>query len=250
MKISSEQKCNKKKNKNRKRSKKRRGNRRKFKYQKSHTKRNDLTPVQLATMNGESYWKNYNNVIHWQRNYLNYINSCHLSPETSFIFNAKALSTPLSGTQTTSSLTSNVVDFSNESNSEYHDSLYDEDVEEEEEEEFEVTEEMMDFLEQSMKHKEAMRLKAEAEMVSNESKEVEEAPEKDVGRDDIEECQTPKEKTIDEKRISEMSNLYGKSSPMILGMETALQLTFNKNCDVYKPAFWPCLPLKIQFNNK
>lgn len=86
MKINSEQKYNKKKNRNRKRSKKRRGNKKKFKHQKSYNTKTDCMPVQVASMNGESYWQNYNNVIHWQRNYLNYINSCHLTPETSFLF--------------------------------------------------------------------------------------------------------------------------------------------------------------------
>ncbi|CAH1403830.1 unnamed protein product [Nezara viridula] len=246
MKINSEQKCNKKKNRNRKRSKKRRGNKKKFKHQKSHIIKRDWMPVQLARMNGDSFWHNYNNVVLWQRNYLNYINSCNLSPDTSFIINRDSLWTPDSGTATIDFTTSKVLDSASESNSEYYNSQDGDD-----EEELEVTKEMMDFLEQSMKHKEAMRLmKAEAELVTNETKEVEEAPEKEKGRDDIEECQTPQEKMIDEKRISEMSKLYGKSFPMIIGMETALQLTFNKNCDIYKPAFWPCLPLKIQFNNK
>ena len=49
------------------------------------------------------------------------------------------------------------------------------------------------------------------------------------------------------RRTTEMVTLYGKGAAMIHGMETAMQLTYDKNCDQKKPKLWPQLPLKIDF---
>jgi len=45
----------------------------------------------------------------------------------------------------------------------------------------------------------------------------------------------------------EMKMLYGRGSAMIHGMETAMQLTFNRNCDRKQAKMWPQIPLKIKF---
>ena len=42
----------------------------------------------------------------------------------------------------------------------------------------------------------------------------------------------------------EMNLLYGKKSAMIRGMETAMQLSFERNCDKLNPVYWPVIPLK------
>ena len=49
------------------------------------------------------------------------------------------------------------------------------------------------------------------------------------------------------RRTQEMSLLYGNGAPMIHGMETAMQLTYDKNCDTKQPKLWPQLPLNIVF---
>ena len=49
------------------------------------------------------------------------------------------------------------------------------------------------------------------------------------------------------KRTSEMKLLYGKGAPMIHGMETALQMTFDRNLDIKEPKVWPNMPLKLVF---
>ena len=51
-----------------------------------------------------------------------------------------------------------------------------------------------------------------------------------------------------QRRLEEMRELYGAGSAMIHGMETAMQLTFDKNCDRKQPRLWPALPLNIKFN--
>ena len=49
------------------------------------------------------------------------------------------------------------------------------------------------------------------------------------------------------RRNNEMKMLYGKDAAMIHGMETALQLNFNRNCDLKQPQYWPNLPINIKF---
>lgn len=48
-----------------------------------------------------------------------------------------------------------------------------------------------------------------------------------------------------ERRGAEMKKLYGKDAPKIIAMETAMQLTFDRNCDLKKPKYWPVIPLKL-----
>ncbi|XP_022242020.1 uncharacterized protein F10E9.5-like isoform X2 [Limulus polyphemus] len=47
------------------------------------------------------------------------------------------------------------------------------------------------------------------------------------------------------KRIEEMTELYGKAAQTIYGMETSLQLTFDKFCDLKQPKLWPNIPFKF-----
>jgi len=48
------------------------------------------------------------------------------------------------------------------------------------------------------------------------------------------------------QRLEEIKLLYGKDAQMIHGMETAMQLNFEQNCDIKQPQFWPNLPLQFQ----
>lgn len=99
--------------------------------------------------------------------------------------------------------------------------------------EFEVTEEMMDFFEQSIRHK--MELKEEREAERKKA-------EKEKGFDD---AGLPPRKQIGLQRTEEMKLMYGEAAPMILGMETAMQLSFDRNCDLKQPKLWPNIPLKL-----
>ncbi|XP_026886822.2 LOW QUALITY PROTEIN: gem-associated protein 8 [Electrophorus electricus] len=48
-----------------------------------------------------------------------------------------------------------------------------------------------------------------------------------------------------ERRSAEMKRLYGKDAARIQGMETAMQLTFDRNCDRKHPKYWPVIPLNL-----
>lgn len=95
--------------------------------------------------------------------------------------------------------------------------------------EFQVNEGMMDFLQQSIKHK--MELKQQ--------REEEEALE-------MEENLFPQVRITSLKERTENAKLlYGEASPRILGMETALQATIDGHKDKTRPNYWPNLPLKL-----
>lgn len=44
-------------------------------------------------------------------------------------------------------------------------------------------------------------------------------------------------------RSEELKKIYGEKSPKILGMETALQLNYERHFEKSKPSYWPHLPL-------
>lgn len=49
-------------------------------------------------------------------------------------------------------------------------------------------------------------------------------------------------------RSLDMQRLYGEAgSQMIVAMETAIQLSFNRNRDRHQAKHWPALPINIQF---
>lgn len=48
-----------------------------------------------------------------------------------------------------------------------------------------------------------------------------------------------------ERRAAEMKKLYGKDAAKISAMEAAMQLTFDRNCDLKQPKYWPVIPLKL-----
>ncbi|XP_077984499.1 gem-associated protein 8-like isoform X2 [Glandiceps talaboti] len=48
-----------------------------------------------------------------------------------------------------------------------------------------------------------------------------------------------------ERRRQEMKILYGNDAAMIHGMETAIQLQFDRNYDKKQPKLWPTIPLKL-----
>lgn len=102
--------------------------------------------------------------------------------------------------------------------------------------EFQITEEMMDFFEQSIRHK--MELQKERE------KEKKAAEKLKSDSDDGNAIQPPRKQVGLQKR-RQMELMYGKAAPMIMGMETAMQLTFDRNCDLKQPKLWPNIPLKL-----
>ncbi|XP_060065863.1 gem-associated protein 8-like [Ylistrum balloti] len=50
------------------------------------------------------------------------------------------------------------------------------------------------------------------------------------------------------RRTQEMILLYGKGAAMVHGMETAMQMSYDRNMDILQPKYWPNMPLKINFS--
>ncbi|KAF3426163.1 hypothetical protein E2986_06945 [Frieseomelitta varia] len=98
--------------------------------------------------------------------------------------------------------------------------------------EFHVDEEMMSFLEQSMRHKFELRKLRESETLTKKREEEEENISIQGGAAWM------------QARNSNAKLLYGEASSTILAMETALQATVDRHKDKAKPQYWPIIPLK------
>ncbi|XP_015430624.1 PREDICTED: gem-associated protein 8-like [Dufourea novaeangliae] len=98
--------------------------------------------------------------------------------------------------------------------------------------EFQVNEDMMVFLEQSLRHKFELKQKREAESSARKEEEKDEDNGIQGGAAWI------------NARNSNAKLLYGEASPTILAMETALQTTVDRHKDKAKPQYWPVIPLR------
>ncbi|NWU94586.1 GEMI8 protein, partial [Upupa epops] len=103
----------------------------------------------------------------------------------------------------------------------------------------EITEELREFFAQTERHREELRrqqqLEAENQYVD---------ADQDLHRRTERSVQPPSERP-GERRMAEMKKLYGAEAAKIQAMETALQLTFDRNCDKKQPKYWPIIPLKL-----
>lgn len=98
--------------------------------------------------------------------------------------------------------------------------------------EFHVNEDLMSFLEQSIRHKVELKKKREAESLVKEGEEED----KDVS--------IQGGAAWMHTRNNSAKLLYGEASPTILAMETALQTSIDRHKDKAKPQYWPIIPLK------
>ena len=99
--------------------------------------------------------------------------------------------------------------------------------------EFQLNDEMMDFLKQSMQHKLELKQKREEEKAAEQVEEDDEDVFSDGGAAQMQE------------RTENAKLLYGEASPRILGMEAALQTTIDRHKDKARPQYWPVIPLKL-----
>ena len=109
----------------------------------------------------------------------------------------------------------------------------DEPVSDNESLEFQLNDDMIDFLKQSMQHKLELKQKREEEA----SEKVEEEEEQEVS--------VQGGAAWMQKRTENAKLLYGESSARILAMETALQTTIDRHKDKARPQYWPNIPLKL-----
>ncbi|XP_033835407.1 gem-associated protein 8 [Periophthalmus magnuspinnatus] len=128
---------------------------------------------------------------------------------------------------------------------------YDDEEEEEEEEEsssdndiecdvsnMEISEELRQYFAQTEKHRE--------ELKKQQQEEEDYVPaDQDLHDSSYRSSVAPPIERPGERRAAEMKKLYGKDAAKIMAMEAAMQLTFDRNCDLKQPKYWPVIPLKL-----
>lgn len=108
--------------------------------------------------------------------------------------------------------------------------------------EMEITEDMRKFFEISEKHRKEREI--EKKLIAQESQDKYVLAE-DVSSLHIRGTTKAPAEQLGAKRITEMKELYGTGAAMIHGMETSLQLTFDRNCDRKQPKLWPSIPINL-----
>ncbi|XP_030636393.1 gem-associated protein 8 [Chanos chanos] len=124
----------------------------------------------------------------------------------------------------------------------------DSESEEEEESEFEcdvsnmdISEELRQYFAQTERHREELKKQQQMEA---EQQGTYVLADQDLRRVSWRSALPPSERP-GERRSAEMKKLYGKDAAKIQGMETALQLSFDRNCDRKQPKYWPVIPLNL-----
>ncbi|KAL1021917.1 hypothetical protein UPYG_G00019870 [Umbra pygmaea] len=104
----------------------------------------------------------------------------------------------------------------------------------------EITEELRQYFAQTERHKEELKKQLEADL-----QEPYVLADQDMHRVSWRSSAFPPSERPGERRGAEMKKLYGENAAKIQGMETAMQLTFDRNCDKKQPKYWPVIPLKL-----
>lgn len=116
-----------------------------------------------------------------------------------------------------------------------------------EEFQMEITQDMIDFFAKTEAHRrerdEGRKAKNSEEHNESEHINVEDVKVTEMRKRTVE---APKERP-GARRTAEMKLLYGKGAAMIHGMETALQMTYDRNTDLKQPKMWPNMPLRVVF---
>lgn len=119
------------------------------------------------------------------------------------------------------------------------------DGEDDDDDHLELSEEFVKFVEISLRHKmEMKKLKEEKAKGNGKIKEHEDG-EDCVSDKEGDMCDKVPNLHIKEQRTKEMAQLYGEAAPKIHAMETAVQLSFNRNADLFQPILWPNIPLNL-----
>lgn len=106
----------------------------------------------------------------------------------------------------------------------------------------EISEELREYFAQTEKHREELKKQQQMEAEQQESY----VPaDQDLHGVSWRSSVAPPSERPGERRGAEMKKLYGKNAAKILAMETAMQLTFDRNCDLKQPKYWPVIPLKL-----
>lgn len=106
----------------------------------------------------------------------------------------------------------------------------------------EISEELRQYFAQTEKHREELKRQQQMEAEQQDSY----VPaDQDLRRTSYRSTVAPPSERPGERRAAEMKKLYGKDASKIMAMEAAMQLTFDRNCDLKQPKYWPVIPLKL-----
>ncbi|KAM4602003.1 gem-associated protein 8-like isoform 2-T4 [Polymixia lowei] len=106
----------------------------------------------------------------------------------------------------------------------------------------EITEELRQYFAQTEKHREELKKQQEMEAAQQDSY----VPaDRDMHRVSWRGSGAPPSERPGQRRGAEMKKLYGEDAAKIQGMEAAMQLTFDRNCDRKQPKYWPVIPLRL-----
>lgn len=106
----------------------------------------------------------------------------------------------------------------------------------------EISEELRQYFAQTEKHREELKRQQQLEAEQQDSY----VPaDQDLRSATYRSSTAPPSERPGERRAAEMKKLYGKDASKIMAMEAAMQLTFDRNCDLKQPKYWPVIPLKL-----
>ncbi|XP_038658415.1 gem-associated protein 8 isoform X3 [Scyliorhinus canicula] len=105
----------------------------------------------------------------------------------------------------------------------------------------EITEELRQYFKQTENHKEELKRQ---QQYDDEQQAKYVLADRDFHSTMGRTIQPPAERP-GERRLVEMKKLYGDDATKIQGMETAMQLLFDRKCDEKQPKYWPVIPLKL-----
>ncbi|XP_053273013.1 gem-associated protein 8 [Pleuronectes platessa] len=106
----------------------------------------------------------------------------------------------------------------------------------------EISEELREYFAQTERHRE--ELKKQQQMEAEEQDSYVPA-DRDLRAPSWRSTAAPPCERPGERRGAEMKKLYGEDAAKILAMEAAMQLSFDRSCDLKQPKYWPVIPLKL-----
>lgn len=106
----------------------------------------------------------------------------------------------------------------------------------------EISEELRQYFAQTERHRE--ELKKQQQMEAEQQGSYVPA-DQDLHSFSLRSSVAPPLERPGERRTAEMKKLYGGDVAKIMAMEAAMQLNFERNCDLKQPKYWPVIPLKL-----
>ncbi|XP_034072664.1 gem-associated protein 8 isoform X1 [Gymnodraco acuticeps] len=106
----------------------------------------------------------------------------------------------------------------------------------------EISEELREYFAHTEKHRVELKKQQQIEAEEHESY----VPaDQDLRSGSWRNSMAPPSERPGERRGAEMKKLYGEDAAKIQAMEAAMQLNFDRHCDLKQPKYWPVIPLKL-----